>query len=198
MKNSERSELRIVAGEWRGRKLKFSGNKELRPTPDRVRETLFNWLQPDLSGSRCLDLFAGSGALGIEAASRGADSVLMVEKNSDAVAGIRQNIKLLKTDKIQVVCENAEDFIDDAKHAQRDFCEQVFDIVFMDPPYQSGLLGTCCELLEQREWLTDNAKIYVEYDIHPGLSKMPVGWCCLKSKKAGQVGYSLFQKINSL
>ena len=196
MKNLTRGELRIIAGQWRGRKLRFLDNNELRPTPDRVRETLFNWLQSDLAGSRCLDLFAGSGALGFEAASRGVDQVLMIEQSAETVAGIRENIKMLKADQIQVFCENAMNFLVDAKNIGGPLCRQSFDIVFVDPPYHSDLTGVCCELLERGKWLADHAKIYVEYGIRSGLSKMPEGWQCLKNKKAGQVGYCLYQKTN--
>lgn len=196
MKNYGRGELRIIAGHWRGRKLRFLDGKELRPTPDRVRETLFNWLQTDLIGSRCLDLFAGSGVLGVEAASRGADNVLMVEQSIDTVTEIRENIELLKTDKIQVLCENVMNFLADEKSTGDHLGGQLFDIVFMDPPYQSDLLETCCELLEQRQWLAKYAKIYIEYDIHLGLGKMPGSWQSLRNKKAGQVGYCLYQNSN--
>ena len=197
MKNLARGELRIVAGQWRGRRLRFRDSNELRPTPDRVRETLFNWLQADIAGSRCLDLFAGSGALGFEAASRGASKVLMVEQDLETVAGIRENIELLGADQIHVFCENTMNFLADAKSTRDRLCSQPFDLVFVDPPYRSNLVGECCELLEQGQWLSDHAKIYVEYDIHLDLSKMPEGWVCLKSKKAGSVGYSLYQKSNS-
>ena len=189
-----RGELRIVAGRWRGRKLRFPDNSELRPTTDRVRETLFNWLQADIAGSACIDLFAGSGALGFEAASRGAGNVLMIEQCSETVAGIRKNVEMLGAERVQVFCENTIDFLQDARD---DRYSKAFDIVFMDPPYHSDLLGECFELLEKGQWLANHAKIYVEYDVRSSLSKVPDGWFCLKNKKAGQVGYCLYQKNGS-
>jgi 16S rRNA (guanine966-N2)-methyltransferase len=197
MKSPGRGELRIIAGQWRGRKLQFRDSEGLRPTPDRVRETLFNWLQSDLVGSRCLDLFAGSGALGFEAASRGAGKVLMIEKSTKTVSGIRENIEMLGADQIHVLCEDTMKFLVDAKNTREYLSGKLFDIVFLDPPYESDLLVDCCELLERGQWLTNLAKIYIEYNIHLDLSKMPEDWRCLKSKTAGQVGYSLYQKNGS-
>jgi 16S rRNA (guanine966-N2)-methyltransferase len=194
MKNLTRGELRIIAGQWRGRKLRFLDNNELRPTTDRVRETLFNWLQSDLAGSRCIDLFAGSGALGFEAASRGAGNVLMIEQSEETVSGIRENIEKLGANQIQVYCENAMNFLVDEENTKEHLREQLFDIVFMDPPYRSNLIGACCELLEQGQWLANHAKIYIEYDVRSCLSKIPESWQRLKSKKAGSVGYDLYQK----
>lgn len=178
--------LRIIAGQWRGRKLVFPDRKGLRPTPDRVRETLFNWLQPDLPGSSCLDLFAGSGALGFEAASRGASHVSMIDNDAESVSMLESNAGMLSARQIEVIRSDASGFL------QRK--SRQYDIVFLDPPYQADLLGVCCGLLESRQWLANHAKIYLESDAHNDLSGIPENWQCLKSKKAGQVGYHLYTR----
>ena len=178
--------LRIIAGQWRGRKLAIADRAGLRPTPDRVRETLFNWLQADLPGSHCLDLFAGSGALGLEAASRGASSVLMLDKDAATVSTLAANIDLLAASQVRLLQTDAVSFLQGESRQ--------YDIVFLDPPYQSGLLGPCCELLESRHWLANHARIYLECDAHTVLQEIPENWQCLKSKKAGQVGYHLYSR----
>lgn len=186
MKNKAQGQLRIIAGHWRGRKLSFLDREGLRPTPDRVRETLFNWLQADIAGSRCLDLFAGSGALGFEAASRGAKNVLMLERDAVTVAELKENVNRLQAEQIKVACTDA------IEHLQADGGK--FDIVFVDPPYQSDLLVRCCALLEQKHWLANHAKIYLECDVHDELTDLPGNWHCQKSKKAGQVAYQLYAR----
>lgn len=190
MSKSERGHLRIIAGLWRGRKLSFLEREGLRPTTDRVRETLFNWLQMDLSGSRCLDLFAGSGALGLEAASRGASKVVMVDNDQTTINRLQKNVTLLAAEQVEVICDDAVSFLRG--------CNQVFDLVFIDPPYRSDLIAPCCELLESEQCLSDHAKIYIECDASNDLSKkigeFPGNWRCLKRKTAGQVGYHLFTR----
>ncbi len=178
--------LRIIAGKWRSRKLTFPHQDKLRPTPDRIRETLFNWLQADLPGSCCLDLFAGSGALGFEAASRGAAEVVMIEHNRDAASALKQNIELLAADDVQLVIADALEWL---KKNQR-----VFDIVFLDPPFKSGLLDKCCELLENGQSLAQNAKIYIEHALGDEDFDIPASWECLQNKSAGQVSYKLFSR----
>ena len=190
MSKPERGQLRIIAGSWRGRKLSFLESEGLRPTTDRVRETLFNWLQMALPGSRCLDLFAGSGALGFEAASRGATRVVMVDSDSETVNTLRNNIDLLSATQTEVVCSDAITFLSN--------CDQEFDIVFIDPPYRMDVIVQCCELLESKQCLSDRAKIYIECDASNDLSKdsngLPDNWQCLKRKTAGQAGYHLFTR----
>lgn len=177
-------QLRIIAGAWRGRKLNFPDKEGLRPTPDRVRETLFNWLQQDIAGCHCLDLFAGSGALGFEAASRGAKSVVMLERDAAIAAELRDGVNRLQAEQIQLIC------IDAVEYLQAN--NRKFDVVFVDPPYQSDLLVSCCALLEQKHWLANHAKIYLECDVHNELTDLPENWFCQKSKKAGQVAYRLY------
>jgi 16S rRNA (guanine966-N2)-methyltransferase len=186
MKNKAQGQLRIIAGLWRGRKLSFLDREGLRPTPDRVRETLFNWLQADMANSRCLDLFAGSGALGFEAASRGAKHVLMFENDVASFAELNENINRLQAKQVEVRC------IDAIEALQAD--SEQFDIVFVDPPYQSDLLVRCCALLEQQHWLANHAKIYLECDAHDELKGLPGNWRCERNKTAGQVAYHLYAR----
>ncbi len=186
MAKAEHGQLRIIAGSWRGRKLNFLDREGLRPTTDRVRETLFNWLQMDVPGSRCLDLFAGSGALGFEAASRGASKVVMVDSDSETVNMLKGNIDLLSATQAQVVCSDAISFIQN--------CDFMFDVVFIDPPYRQDIIAQCCELLENKQCLSDHAKIYIECDASKELRGLPDNWQCLKSKTAGQAGYHLYAR----
>lgn len=194
MSKPERGQLRIIAGSWRGRKLSFLDREGLRPTTDRVRETLFNWLQMELPGSRCLDLFAGSGALGFEAASRGAQKVVLVDSDSETVRMLNSNIKLLSASQVEVVCDDAITFLQRCEPGR----SHVFDLVFIDPPYRSDVIAQCCELLESRQCLSDRAKIYIECDASKDLSQdsngLPDHWRCLKHKTAGQAGYHLFTR----
>lgn len=190
MKHGAQGRLRIIAGQWRGRKLNFLDREGLRPTPDRVRETLFNWLQADIAGSRCLDLFAGSGALGLESASRGAKNVIMLDRDAATAATLKENIECLRAEQVQVACMDAIEFLE----GDNSYSGQLFDIVFVDPPYQADLLVRCCALLEQKHWLSNHAKIYVECDANADLKGLPENWHCQKSKKAGQVGYQLYTR----
>ncbi len=176
-------QLRIIGGRWRGRKLDFPALEGLRPTPDRVRETLFNWLQPSIHGARCLDLFSGSGALGLEALSRGARQVVMVDKARAAVKQIEQHLKTLEASNSEIHQADADNFL---KGAARPF-----DIVFLDPPYQSDALIPCCQQLEQQGWLNPDAYIYLEISSRDELPPLPQQWGLLRSKKAGDVSYHL-------
>lgn len=179
-------QLRIIGGEWRGRRLQFPAVTDLRPTPDRVRETLFNWLQMHIAGTRCLDLFSGSGALGLEALSRGAREVVMVEQDRAAVAQIRQHLLTLKSNDGRVENSDVFRFLEGAATP--------FDVVFLDPPYRLGALAHCCQLLEQNGWLKDDAIIYLEDSAKNGEPPLPAHWELLRSKKAGDVGYYLAQR----
>ncbi|MDH5180151.1 MAG: 16S rRNA (guanine(966)-N(2))-methyltransferase RsmD [Gammaproteobacteria bacterium] len=176
--------LRIIGGEWRSRKLAFPDIDGLRPTPDRVRETLFNWLAPVISGARCLDLFAGSGALGLEALSRGAGEVVMLDRDMKVVRQLQDNLRLLKCEHGVVQQAEAQTFL--ARPVDR-----TFDIVFLDPPYRKNLLAPCCELLAANHWLSPQARIYLELEKEAVLPALPAGWDLLRSKTAGQVAYHL-------
>ena len=178
------NQIRIIGGEYRGRKLSFPSIEGLRPTSDRVRETLFNWLQPILPGASCLDLFAGSGALGLEAASRGARRVVMLERSPKVVTQIAENISLLGAEEVEIHCADALQWLTGSSRR--------FDIVFLDPPFADDLLQESCRLLDQGGWLGSNARIYLETDEAKALPELPENWTQLRRKKAGQVCYYLF------
>jgi len=160
----------------------------LRPTPARVRETVFNWLQNEIMGRRCLDLYAGSGALGFEAASRGAKSVIQVENNSLACRALKENAIKLAAGQIKIVQ------MDVFRYLAGD--AEPFDVVFIDPPFAMGLAVQTCQWLEEKGWLSKHAKIYVEAESILKLDGMPENWRQLKSKAAGEVGYHLFQRAD--
>ncbi|MTI62619.1 16S rRNA (guanine(966)-N(2))-methyltransferase RsmD [Methylophaga sp.] len=177
--------LRIIAGAWRGRQLGFSDVEGLRPTGDRIRETLFNWLQPSLGFSRCLDCFAGSGALGFEAASRGASQVVMVEADRQAFNDLKQNQGLLKADQCDIIHGRIESYLATAS--------QPFDVVFLDPPYQLDLWSDVATLLTDKGLLNKGARIYLEYPRRQSQPLLPPTWHCLREKQAGDVKYALFE-----
>jgi len=183
--------LRIIAGRWRGRKIQFPEIAGLRPTPNRVRETLFNWLQPWLPGARCLDLFAGSGALSFEALSRGAGEVVLVERNPDAAAALRYNLATLKAADAELIETDALSLLEHAP-------VRAFDIVFLDPPFNpdpgaDDVLARCCALLDGRGWLKPEGLVYLE--VPAGRAPpLPRGWTLMRSKQAGQVGYHLMRR----
>lgn len=185
-RNQNQGQLRIIGGKWRGRKLCFPAVEGLRPTSDRVRETLFNWLQMKVSGRRCLDLFAGSGALGLEALSRGAAEVVMVEQDRGAAQQIRQHLQTLNCQDGRVENCNAFSYLNNTATA--------FDMVFLDPPYQLACLTECCQLLEQNGWLKDKAVIYLEDSSKNPPPILPDNWKLTRSKKAGEIGYHLAQR----
>jgi 16S rRNA (guanine966-N2)-methyltransferase len=176
------NQLRIIAGRWRGRKLAFAPVPGLRPTPDRVRETLFNWLGPMLPGTRCLDLFAGSGALGIEAASRGASEVVLVDNNPLVVRTLREQLQLLGFSAAQVLQQDVNQWLATAATP--------FDVVFLDPPFRQQRLPECLALLEAGGWLAAGARIYMEAE-KSWTPALPPGWELYRSKQAGQLGYHL-------
>jgi len=176
--------VRIIGGKWRGKKLSFPSIDGLRPTPDRIRETIFNWLQFELHGARVLDLFAGSGAFGLEALSRGASYVIFVEKDATAVAQINTHLRDLHIDNALVEHSDARRFLQQAP-------PQAFDIVFLDPPYGQQLLAPCITELEKRRFLSDNAYIYLEAESSLKNLPIPQNWRLHRSKHSGQVSYHL-------
>jgi len=180
---SSHQRLRIIGGAWRGRRIDFPARPELRPTPARVRETLFNWLQGMIEGSRCLDLFAGSGALGFEAASRGANSVVMIDTDPQVVNYLRTQADSLGAAQIEIIMTEAQAYLASSPSP--------FDIVFLDPPFGSNLLAPLCYALDDRGLLKPGARIYRETPASAGVPAMPATWELLKSQKAGQVGYHL-------
>jgi len=176
-------QLRIIGGTWRGRKIDFATEPGVRPTPDRIRETLFSWLQREIYGARCLDLFSGSGALSFEALSRGADEVVMVDQSSPVVKQLIANAKLLKSNCAQIELCSADSYL------QRP--PQPFDIVFLDPPFQQHALKQYCEQLESGGWLAPRAMIYMEREKGNPPPALPTSWQLHREKWAGQVSYVL-------
>ena len=175
--------VRIISGQWRRRQLRVPDVDGLRPTPDRVRETLFNWLRDAVEGARCLDLYAGSGALGFEAASRGASKVLLVEKNQAAVVSLREQASELGAEQIEVVHADVPRWLQGAASP--------FDIVFLDPPFGSTDLGELCGRLERDAWLAPGALVYLESRVSQATIELPNRWQILRRQKAGQVMYHL-------
>lgn len=179
--------LRIIGGEWRSRRISFATVDGLRPTPDRVRETLFNWLQFSIAGSRCLDLFAGSGILGIEAASRGASAVLLIEKDPIACAAIVQAIETLGCARFEVRRGDALEILAGAP-------KQPYDIVFADPPFRKALLAATVEQLDSHGWVRFGSKIYLEMEANSPPVELPRSWRTLQSQQAGEVAYTLCEQ----
>lgn len=172
--------VRIIGGRWRGRRLPVADVATLRPTPDRVRETVFNWLMPVIEGALCLDLFAGTGAFGFEAASRGAARVVMVERHPLLVAMLRKQAAVLQAGQVSIVAGEAASWLAGTAAS--------FDVVFLDPPYESDLLPRCLALLSSRAILRPGALVYVEHSI---AWEAPAGWCMVKQSRAGRVIYGL-------
>jgi 16S rRNA (guanine966-N2)-methyltransferase len=178
-----RSEVRIVGGRWRGRKVRFPDLPGLRPSPDRVRETLFNWLAPVVQGARVLDLFAGSGVLGLEALSRGAASAVLVERDPAAARQLRDSAAALGADSAGVVEGDALAWLDPARGP--------FDIVFLDPPFGTGLQERALVGLDRPGVLSPGAYVYLERPVADGPPALPAGWILHRSGRAGDVGYYL-------
>jgi 16S rRNA (guanine966-N2)-methyltransferase len=182
MKHQDRS-LRIIGGNWRGRKITFPEHDGIRPTGDRVRETLFNWLMHDIRGADCLDLFAGSGMLSIEALSRGANHVTLIESNEAASSCISQNLSLLDADPntFENIKSNAMNWLSQ--------CDTSFDLIFIDPPFESNLLPTVLELLAGRQ--IARKFVYLETPEELETSDFPDQWNLYRQKHTGSVHYSL-------
>jgi 16S rRNA (guanine966-N2)-methyltransferase len=178
--------LRIIGGRHRSRRLQFPAGVEIRPTPDRVRETLFNWLQPRMQGARVLDLFAGSGALGLEALSRGAAQVTFVEQDRRAAAAIGEVIKEWREESGTVVCADALAWLAQSTG------QTPFDIVFLDPPYDAKLLTEAAGALAASSRLAPDARVYLERRAREPLAELPESWRELRAGRAGEVGYHLF------
>ena len=183
-KKSHSGQLRIVAGNWRSRLLQIANVPGLRPTSERIRETLFNWLAPRIHGARCLDLCAGTGALGIEALSRGASRVVFVERSTVATTTLKSNIASLGTSGTKVLNTNAQEYLAGSN-------VELFDIVFIDPPFAADLQHEMCRLLAEQHWLADDARIYIEMDKEQPELRLPEGWQELKHKTAANVRYVL-------
>ena len=183
------SSIRIIGGEWRSRKLTVPDAPGLRPTPDRVRETLFNWLAPTIQGARVLDAFTGSGALFLEALSRGASTGVAIDANTNAVNNLRRNLAVLQ-------CDDAEVLRVDSLQYLSNKTEQGFDIVLLDPPFHQDLLLSACQLLEDNNWLNKDAWIYTESEQVPSSLGVPSTWRLHREKHTGQVHYAHWQKVS--
>ena len=180
-------QLRVIAGDWRSRRFSFPDGPGLRPTPDRVRETLFNWIAPYVPGAKVLDLFAGSGGLFLEALSRGAIQALALDLNLASVASLRGHLQALQCGHGQVQQADALRYLAEQP-------AQAYDLVFLDPPFHQNLLLPACQLLEERGWLAAEAWIYTESEAAPSALGLPANWRLHREKQAGQVYYSLWQR----
>lgn len=197
MQKNRQTTLRIIGGKWRGRKLKVCQSQYIRPTPNRVRETLFNWLALVIKDAICLDMFAGSGALGFEALSRGAKQVVMIDQSRDVIKTLKENAKILNTIDVafwhhKFTCRGG-----DHPAQSEGFPAPTtfkFDVVFLDPPFHQEFIGPCCRWLEYIDCLQPNAFIYVEAEKKLQPLPVPVNWELYKHKVAGQVNYSLWQR----
>lgn len=188
-KNIPKGNIRIISGKHRGRKLPVLMADGLRPTTDRVKETVFNWLMPYIQDSICLDCFAGSGGLGFEALSRGAQAVTLIELNKAAAQQLEKNKALLQAKKLTIENTNTLDYLER--------CSQKFSLVFIDPPFRKGLIEQTINLLNNK-LLEAGALIYIEMESEEVIQSVPNNWKLLKEKKAGQVAYRLYQfNLNS-
>ena len=178
--------IRVIGGQWRNSRLEVPDLPGLRPTPERVRETLFNWLTPVISGARCLDLCAGTGALGIEALSRGAAGVRFVERDARVAQALRGNLERLKMLGGEVSAVDAAVYLQGAA--------QPFDLVFLDPPFALGLWSGLAERLEQGGWLASRAWVYVESPRDAALT-LPAAWAAHREGTAGEVRYALYRRV---
>ena len=181
-------EVRIIAGSWRGRKLPVLNSAGLRPTGDRVKETLFHWLMPYITDSNCLDCFAGSGSLGFEALSRQAASVTFLELDKTVATQLNKNLQSLKcaVEKARVINQNSLQYLNQPQSSPH------IDIVFIDPPFHFNLAEQAIALLHRYNWLRPDALIYVETEKEKSLV-VPIHWTLLKEKTTGQVSYRLYQ-----
>ena len=196
MAQKQHRKLRIIGGQWRSRQLSFADIDGLRPTADRVRETLFNWLAPYIPGARCLDLFAGSGALSFEALSRGASHVTLIEKARPAYQALKSNLNTLEAKGANLIQADALAWLG---HSLKDTssndtkASQGFDIIFLDPPFKEALLQPCFDLLHsQQGWLKPKALVYLELPTEQIPPALPTGWQVFKQSKMGQVKYYLY------
>jgi len=183
-----RQRVRIIAGKWRSRVLTFPSVEGLRPTGDRIRETLFNWLAPNIAGASCLDLFSGSGALCFEALSRGAGDCLALEKSPKALAALNENKTLFNTAELTLRRADTVAYL-------RNSPDKPFDIVFVDPPFDLNVLTEVCTLLENNHWLAADCQIYCEFSARHNSFAPPPNWRIEKSKAAGGVNYLLYSRI---
>ena len=183
-KTTVNNQLRIIGGRWRGRKLNFPSVEGLRPTTDRVRETLFNWLAPYIIEARCLDLFSGSGALGLEALSRGADYADLVDASKLVCNQLSQHLQTLQCDHAKVWNDQAQSWLQQAQPG--------YDVIFLDPPFGKNLAESCIQLIDNRQLLNADGWVYLEMSTQDSLPVIPAHWHLHREKTAGQVSYRLY------
>lgn len=184
-RQAPRNRYRVIAGQWRGRSLGFPDGEGLRPTGDRIRETLFNWLQSILIGARCLDAYSGSGALAFEALSRGAASVTALDTATEAIQQLRSNATLLQASDIDIQQADARQWLQRHARGPR------FDIIFLDPPFGHDLLEESCQLIADGELLSPTGQVYLEAETPLDTLTLPAGWRLNRAKKSGSVYYGL-------
>ena len=185
------SSVRIIGGTWRRRKLFFPNELGLRPTGDRIRETLFNWLQLSIIDANCLDLFAGSGSLGLEAKSRGCASCTLIEKNKKAIKCLRKTIESFGAS-VDLINDDVLDYLASTQFSKK------FDIVFIDPPFNLNLHESVIQVLEEKHLLNVDAKIYVENDVNASELVVPKNWSQIRNQVAGQVRFMLYSRDANL
>ena len=173
--------IRIIGGKWRSRKVSFSSRSEIRPTGDRIRETLFNWLTHEINGASCLDLFSGTGILGIEALSRGASNLTFIEKNKDIAANLEHNLALLQADHFVLLVAEAMEYLNTTN--------QVYDVIFLDPPFGGKHLQQALKTIVERQ--IGAGFIYIESETISTFDLLPDNCRIYRQKKAGQVHYGL-------
>lgn len=177
--------LRIIAGKWRSRKINFTPAPTLRPTTDRIRETLFNWLQPYIHSAKCLDLFAGSGALSFEALSRGASFVVAIDNSIPVIAELKTNAKILQTDNLETHRLNIPAELNKIPHGN-------FDIIFLDPPFNTNAIKDCCSELEKTNLIKEGTLIYIEAENTLNIDlTIPQKWKILKKSETKKIVYCL-------
>ena len=182
--------VRIISGKYKSRKIIFPDRPGIRPTGSRIRESLFNWIQADIVNSRCLDLFSGSGALGIEALSRGAEITTFIESDFETAICLEKNLQTLNAENGIVVRANAISWLESQKNIEP------FGFVFLDPPFKENLLLDCISLLESNYMISDNGNIYIETEVDANLRQLPLNWRLKQKKQAGRVSYCLYNKVD--
>ena len=182
---TQKGNLRIIGGVWKSRIIQFSGSRDLRPTADSIRETLFNWLAPEILGSKCLDLFAGSGSLGFEAASRGANKVHMVDNNHITTQQLLHTCRILASTQIDVYCQNAIDFLEKSNTS--------YDIIFLDPPFEKNSLPQIISVLDQSDSVINNALVYIERRNKIDRFQLKKRWNVHKEKRNRNIIYGLYR-----
>tara|TARA_R110001583_G_scaffold125319_2_gene276874 strand:- start:8222 stop:8827 length:606 start_codon:yes stop_codon:yes gene_type:complete len=179
--------IRLISGKWRGKKLPVKDIEGLRPTTDRTKETLFNWLMHDVNNANCLDCFSGSGSLAFEALSRFAHQVTLLEKNRSVAKQLQDNLKTLNIDNAKVIETDSIQYLNQ-------MATQQYNIIFIDPPFNKGLIQPCCEALQANGYLATDALIYIEKEVELTNLILPSTWNLLKEKSTGQVTYQLYRQ----